>query len=92
MLLRATPICLTCIYSDVAGYSPQAAAAEERTMAKKWWKNHEERERNPRFLTGNMLTRDERENNEGARINRWLQLADKLLGNSDDDDPETFAA
>jgi hypothetical protein len=61
-------------------------------MAKKWWKNHEERERNPRFLTGNMLTKAERENHEGARINRWLELADKLLGNSDDDDPEPSAA
>ena len=61
-------------------------------MAKNWWKNYEERERNPRFLTRNMLTRDEHENQEGARINRWLALADKLLGNSDDDDPEPSAA
>ena len=61
-------------------------------MAKRWWKEREERERSPRFVTKNMLTRDERENNEGARINRWLQLADKLLGNSDDDDPAPSAA
>ena len=61
-------------------------------MAKRWWKNGEQRERNPRFVTRNMLTKDERENHEGARINRWLALADKLLGNSDDDDPEPSAA
>lgn len=71
---------------------PYTATAQERTMAKNWWKNYEERERNPRFLTKNMLTRDERENHEGARINGWLALADKLLGNSDDDDPEPSAA
>lgn len=61
-------------------------------MAKRWWKNHTELVRNPRFLTRNMLTRDEQENHEGARINRWLELADKLLGNSDDDDPQPSAA
>lgn len=61
-------------------------------MAKRWWNDREERERNPRFVTRNMLTRDERENNEGGRINRWLRLADQLLGNSDDDDPEPSAA
>ena len=61
-------------------------------MSKNWWKNCEARERNPRFLTGSMLTKDERENHEGARINRWLELADKLLGNSDDDHPEPSAA
>lgn len=51
-----------------------------------------ERERNPRFVTRNMLTKDEHENHEGARINRWLELADKMLGNFDDDDPEPSAA
>ena len=61
-------------------------------MAKRWWKDHTEQERNPRFVTRNMLTRDEHENHEGARINRWLQLADQLLGSSDDDEPEPSAA
>ena len=61
-------------------------------MARRWWKDHTERERNPRFVTRNMLTKDEHENHEGARINRWLELADKLLGNSDDDDPEPSPA
>ena len=61
-------------------------------MAKKWWNDHQERERSPRFVTKHMLTKDERENNEGARINRWLELADKLLGNTDDDNPQPSAA
>ena len=61
-------------------------------MAKKWWKSGEELQRGPRFMTKNMLTKDERENHEGARINRWLRLADQLLGNSDDDDPQPSAA
>ncbi|HVH89057.1 MAG TPA: hypothetical protein VM912_20235 [Terriglobales bacterium] len=53
----------------------------------KWWKTDKERETNFRFVTNEMLTRDERENREGARINKWLQLADQILGNTDDDDP-----
>jgi len=61
-------------------------------MAKRWWKDGQERERNPRFVTKNMLTRDERENHEGARINRWLELADQMLGNSDDDNPQPSPA
>ncbi len=61
-------------------------------MARRWWKDGAQEEKNPRFVTKNMLTRDERENREGARINGWLKLADQLLGNSDDDDPQPSPA
>ena len=56
----------------------------------KWWKP--QRERNSRFVTEDMLTKDERDSGEGARINKWLQLADQILGNTDDDDPAPSAA
>lgn len=59
---------------------------------RRWWRSQEERETNSRFVTHNMLTRDERDNHEGARINRWLKLADQMLGNTDEDDPEPSAA
>jgi len=67
-------------------YSPLVSAAQGYAMSKvKWWKS--QRERNSRFVTEDMLTRDERDSGEGARINKWLQLADQILGNTDDDDP-----
>ena len=73
-------------------YSPLVwAASQGQVMSKrKWWKP--QRERNFRFVTEDMLTRDERDSGEGARINKWLQLADQILGNKDDDDPAPLAA
>ncbi|HWC17773.1 MAG TPA: hypothetical protein VG498_12205 [Terriglobales bacterium] len=60
-------------------------------MAKsKSWKS--QRERGSRYVTKEMLTKDEHDSGEGARINKWLQLADQILGNTDDDDPSPSTA
>jgi len=69
-----------------AGVLSPSLSSPGYAMSKvKWWKS--QRERNSRFVTEDMLTRDERDSGEGARINKWLQLADQILGNTDDDDP-----
>ena len=69
-----------------AGVLSPSLSSQGYVMSKvKWWKS--ERERNPRFVTEDMLTQYERDSGEGARINKWLLLADQILGNTDDDDP-----
>ncbi len=41
----------------------------------------------PQFLIrAHMLTKEERDDGEGARINKWLELADTALQQSDDED------
>lgn len=43
--------------------------------------------REPRFLIqSHMLTKGEQADGEGARINKWLELADAALQQPDDED------
>jgi hypothetical protein len=38
------------------------------------------------LIQAHMLTKEERDDGEGARINKWLELADAALQQSDDED------
>jgi hypothetical protein len=56
-----------------------------------WKKSTNAQGKEPFIVRDHMLTRTEREHGEGSRINKWLELADKIL-NRDDDDPAPSAA